>query len=74
VGVLGVKRGVPQKVGEQKGVGSSGRGTQQKKPKTFWVIAVNTRDKKISKNKEFILILNKKCYVCGVNTIKIESK
>jgi hypothetical protein len=70
----GQKRGAPRKGGEQKEVGRSGRGTQQKKPKTFWVIAVYTGDKKISKNKEFILILNKKCYVCGVNTIKIQSK
>jgi hypothetical protein len=59
---------------EQKGVGVIGRGTQQKKPKKIWVIPVNTADKKISKNNEFRLIINKKCYVCGVNIIKTESK
>jgi hypothetical protein len=39
------------KVVEQNGVGVVGLGTQQKKPKTFWEIAVNTRDKKWRKTK-----------------------
>jgi hypothetical protein len=51
MGCIWAKEGVIQKHGEQKGVPEISRGTQQKKPKTFWVIAVNTRDKKWRKTK-----------------------
>jgi hypothetical protein len=71
---IGAFKGVYPEKGGAKGEGVVGRGNKQKKPKKIWVIPVNTADKKSSKNNEFRLIINKKCYVCGVNIIKTESK